>query len=46
MNSDLWTKIIMLILVLHFVAGFGYLMYKLSPKKEDKKEEDRNDLVK
>ncbi len=39
MDSDMWSKIIMLIIVLHFVAGFGYLIYKLSPQKGDKKEE-------
>jgi len=24
------------IIILHFVVGFGYLIYKLSPKKDDK----------
>jgi hypothetical protein len=27
------------IVILHFVAGFGWLVYKMSPKKEDKAEE-------
>ena len=35
-DSDFWTKIIILIVILHFVAGFGYLIYKMSPTKEDK----------
>lgn len=39
MDSDIWSKIIMGTIVLHFVAGFGYLIYKLSPQKGDKKEE-------
>jgi len=25
------------VILLHFTVGFGYLMYKLSPKKKDKK---------
>jgi preprotein translocase subunit YajC len=33
-----WTKILLIVVLVHFVAGFGYLMIKLSPKK--KKEED------
>lgn len=35
----MWSKIIMGIIMLHFVAGFGYLIYKLSPQKGDKNEE-------
>ena len=30
------TKIILGLIVLHLLAGFGWLMYKLSPRKEDK----------
>ncbi len=30
------TYIIIAIVLLHFIVGFGYLVYKLSPKKEDK----------
>jgi len=37
---DTTTIIIIIVLVLHFVVGFGYLIYKLSPKKGDKKEVD------
>jgi Tfp pilus assembly protein PilO len=43
MDTDIWTKIILLVLVLHFVAGFAYLVYKLSPKKNsltNKEEEE------
>jgi hypothetical protein len=27
--------IILTILILHFVVGFGYLVYKLSPRKKE-----------
>lgn len=27
--------VILIILILHFVVGFGYLVYKLSPRKKD-----------
>lgn len=27
--------VILIILVLHFVVGFGYLVYKLSPRKKE-----------
>ncbi len=30
------TYIIAGVLLLHFLIGFGYLIYKLSPKKKDK----------
>lgn len=30
------TYIIAGVLILHFLIGFGYLIYKLSPKKKDK----------
>ncbi len=39
----IWTKIILLIVVLHFVVGFGFLIYKLSPpgnKTTRKKQRD------
>ncbi len=35
---NLMTKIIIIVLALHFVVGIGYLIYKLSPPKSDKKE--------
>jgi len=35
--SDFWFYIVIAVIILHFVAGFAYLIYKLSPKKEDKK---------
>ncbi len=33
-------NIVAAIVILHFIAAFGYLMYKLSPKKEDKPQEE------
>ncbi len=30
--------IVIAVIILHFIVGFGYLIYKLSPKKDDKKD--------
>ncbi len=35
-ESNFWYYTIMIIVIGHFIVGFGYLIYKLSPKKEDK----------
>ncbi len=44
--SDFWFYTIIAIIILHLVVGFGYLMYKMSPTKEDKErmkqEENQN----
>jgi len=32
---SLTTKIILGLIVLHLLVGFGWLIYKLSPRKED-----------
>ncbi len=42
-TSNFWTFFVIGIIVLHFIVGFGYLIYKLSPKKGDKKEEKEED---
>ena len=34
-DSDLFTKILLFLIVAHFIVGFGYLIYKLSPRKKD-----------
>jgi len=34
------TYIIIAVLITHFVIGFGFLIYKLSPKKGDKQAKD------
>ncbi len=34
--SDFWIKVVMIIIVVHFIVGIGYLVLKLSPKKKDK----------
>lgn len=39
LTSNFWNYIFITVIMLHLVVGFGYLMYKLSPKKEDKKKE-------
>ena len=41
-NSTTLYYVIMAIIILHFVIGFGYLIYKLSPKKSDKKKQEFN----
>jgi flagellar biogenesis protein FliO len=37
MNSNFWTNFVMLLVIFHFIVGFAFLVYKLSPKKEDYK---------
>lgn len=37
---SLTTKIILALIVLHLLVGFGWLVYKLGPRKEDKPDED------
>jgi flagellar biogenesis protein FliO len=31
---SIWVKIGILLIVLHLIAGFGWLVYKLSPRKK------------
>lgn len=35
--SNFWFYTIAIIIIVHFIIGFVYLIYKLSPKKNDKK---------
>jgi len=41
---DFWVKIGLIVIVLHLLIGFGWLIYKLSPRKSDKKKDtiDKN----
>ncbi|WP_273446529.1 hypothetical protein [Neolewinella agarilytica] len=34
------TKIILVIIVLHLVVGFGWLIYMLAPRKKEAKKEE------
>ena len=34
----MWVKIVVIVILLHLVIGFGWLVYKLSPRK--KKEDE------
>ena len=34
--SNFWFYTIMIVVILHIIVGFVYLLYKLSPKKKDK----------
>lgn len=34
------TNIIVGIIVLHLIVGFGWLLYKLSPRKSDKQDQE------
>lgn len=36
---SLTTKIILGLIALHLLVGFGWLIYKLSPRKEDENED-------
>ncbi len=38
--SDFWFYVVIAVIILHFVVGFGYLIYKMSPKKGDKVEDE------
>jgi len=29
-------QVLLIVILLHFIVGFGYLIYKLSPRKKDK----------
>jgi hypothetical protein len=42
--SDFWIYIIIAIIILHFLVGFGYLIYKMSPTKEDKEKMKKDNL--
>ena len=42
-TSNFWYYFIMAVVILHFVVGFGYLIYKLSPRKSDKKKDELSD---
>ena len=39
-DSNFWYYFIMVVVILHIVVGFGYLIYKLSPRKSDKKKKE------
>ncbi len=38
-----WVKVGLIVIVLHLLLGFGWLIYKLSPRKKDKKDESQAD---
>lgn len=40
-DSNFWYYTIMILVIGHLVVGFAYLMIKLSPKKKDKKDNDK-----
>jgi len=42
-DSNFWFYTIMVIVIAHFVIGFGYLIYKLSPKKGDKEKKNEQE---
>ena len=45
-TSNFWYYFIMAVVILHFVVGFGYLIYKLSPRKSDKIKKEISDKEK
>ena len=38
--SNFWFYTIMIVVILHVVVGFAYLLFKLTPKKKTKKEDE------
>ena len=42
-DSNFWYYTIMILVIGHIIAGFVYLMIKLSPKKKDKKEDSEQE---
>lgn len=40
---DFWVKVIIAAIILHLVLGFGWLIYKLSPRKKQKTEQSDSD---
>ncbi|MFK5959343.1 MAG: hypothetical protein QM495_10825 [Lutibacter sp.] len=38
--SNFWFYTIMIVVIGHVIAGFIYLLYKLSPKKKDKQQNE------
>jgi len=42
-TSNFWFYTIMILVILHFVVGFIYLIIKLSPRKGDKKSKNINE---
>ena len=41
-DSDFFTNILLFLIIGHFIVGFGYLIYKLSPRKKDQLEKDKD----
>lgn len=39
-------KIILAIIVLHLIAGFGFLFYKLTPRDEDNEKNEQDPINK
>jgi hypothetical protein len=35
-DSNFWNYVFIIIVLLHILAGFAYLVYKLSPRKKGK----------
>lgn len=42
-ETNLITQILLGLVVLHFVVGFGFLIYKLSPRKKESEEKTNED---
>lgn len=43
METDILTKVLLILIVLHLVVGFGYMIYRLSPRKGEKNKQDTED---
>ena len=41
--TNFWSTFILIVVIIHFVIGFGYLVYKLSPQGKD--HDENNEMV-
>jgi len=41
-SSNFWYYVIFAVVILHVIIGFIYIAIKLSPKKNDKKKQDKD----
>ena len=43
--SDFWFYVVIAVIILHFVVGFAYLIYKMSPKKGEENNDDSKEDI-
>lgn len=40
---DFWVKVVLIVIALHLLLGFGWLVYKLSPAKKPEEKQTTDD---